>query len=382
MNGTEKYLFLSAASIAAQSKNGIILPSHKHKNPLIKDPNHGIIGPDECARRLRRLNREYNKALIDTGYGMSYSALKSLDTIDLRNVFSQTGYDRDCIGPETALPDIDHIVKKIGETTDGFLFLPCFEEGCVRTNTNRYMYWKILELDTTNEVPYAVVRVQDYVRTTSTTSDWIPGTRVDIKFRLNDCRIVSVLNANTYYDIYKQIDYKTQIKWSEDDIYLWEQYIIKHSKTAKEKIIPEQNGTILLMHFTTYMYITNRLLQEQKLSRGKKPDKPPQRHAGIRTECTAKNAPARLVRAIGNADSQVVITSEKVPKPPSEEYVRHYSVASWKVRATIRHYANGKTVYVRETVHKRHALSGSDSAVPATTLKTSKNIKFPKNTDK
>lgn len=382
MNYIEKALFLSAANIAAQSRDGIILPSHKYKNPLIKDPNYGIIGPEECVKRLHRLNREYNKALIETGYGMSYNALKSLDTIDLRNIFDKTGYDSGYINQEEALPNLDRIVKEIGKTTDGFLFLPCFEEGCVRSNTNRYLYWKILELDTAQEEPFAVIKIQDYICMPQSSSKWLSGTEAILKFRLNDCRTVSVTHANTYYDIYNMLDYKTQLKWSEDDVYLWKQYIIKHSKAAADNIPPEQNGAMLSIHFTAYMYITNKLLQEQKPSRGKRPDKPSQYYTNTQTEYTPQNTPARLTRTIGSAHGKVVITSEKAPKSPSEEYIRHYSVASWKVRATVRHYANGKTVYVRETIHKRHALNSTNGTTPATTLKASKNIKFPKTADK
>lgn len=371
-------------------QNYIRLPSADHKNALITDPNYGIISPDECMKRINRMNKDYNNALIKNGYGISREDFKKLDCIDMRNMFDKIGYKENYLGKNTGLPSIEkngtltEQLAKLIITDDPFTLVPCFEKGCLQLNKNRWMYWKILELVPEGDDAHMLIKIQDYIYANNS---WIPGLYTNIKSNLKVTDDIKITEYNTFAEIYEYIDYST-FHWSEDDMYLWNRYTIKHANNVLREDIQrgmkpgESQAGILMTYYVICIVCVNNMLAKSKLSRGKQVKTTCETvNRKTRTEYTPQNAPKRLIRTIGYEGDEISITSEKTPRLPSEEYVRHYSVASWKVRGTVRHYANGKTVYIKEQVRHRHALKNENSEITPTTIKVSKNADILRSND-
>ena len=384
----DKHKIDPAFKVASElaSEHYIRLPSANRKSILMANPNYGYITPEECTRRLDRMNREFNKVLTEQGYALSREDFKKLDCIDMRNVFNEIGYMTSYLGKDTGLPNIHNHkslnpkLAKLMITDDPFVIVPCFEKGCIQLNRNRWLYWEITELIVDGDEPHVTIKLQDYIDGSMQGSrSWTPGLYTIITSSLKTTDDINIIEYNTFKTLYESMDY-SQFHWSEDDMYIWNRYTIKHATTileedvARNKKPGEAQAEILMAYYVVCVTAINSMLANSKVSRGKKPKTAASAsNRKVKTEYTPKDAPKRLVRTIGYEGNEIAITSEKTPRLPSEEYVRHYSVASWKVRGTVRHYTNGKTVYIKEHVRHRHALKDTESEVTPTTIRVSRN---------
>lgn len=70
----------------------------------------------------------------------------------------------------------------------------------------------------------------------------------------------------------------------------------------------------------------------------------------------------RKIRTIGT----ISITSKSVPHAPTQKSAAKYVIASWQTRGHIRHYKSGKTVYIKPSIHHRHALKQNAAPAPVT----------------
>ena len=85
-----------------------------------------------------------------------------------------------------------------------------------------------------------------------------------------------------------------------------------------------------------------------------------------------KNPKPQIVRTLS---SGVQIKSASVPKAPTVDIIRHYKVASWNVRGHMRHYKNGKTIYIAPTVAKRKEFENTDASKRQTIIVSGNKIK-------
>lgn len=327
---------------------------------------------NELNEIMQSASQKVNECLEDMELILSRQQLKQLNTFDFRTYIKNKGisYGEEYLGKGTSYPlfrqndvtKLMFIIRMDNNILDKYPFfyiIPCFEEAVVKLNTNRWLYWKILELNIDEN--RCLVKLQDYA---GTNSNWSAGATGVWELTPNNIECVSFQSADNLISQAMSVN----IDFTEDEKYVYKQ-LFKHANILKTKDNELQEEEAckksLLTTFLLTTMLINKGLSSNKLSKGKVAIKTAS-NKKVKTELTPEQpqeAKKKLVRTLivskendANNDAEILITSDKVPKVPSEEYVRHYSVAAWKTRATVRHYKSGKTAYVKECVHHRHAL--------------------------
>lgn len=369
------------------------------KNKLEMNENPFGMGYQLSKDKVEQQMKQFSRLLVDKGKALSKRQIKSLDTIDMRNAI--ISYGKDTIGPNTAIPDSSSLTylveqaqkidkEKIGDTflanSTFFEYLPCFEEGVFHINKNRWLYFKIEELllnQDGNISNFCSIRLKDY--SFSVDAGWSAGVECVLEVADGSHKDVEIKATSSvlFHDIYSQFDadtLKKELGWSSSDIQFWEMTIVKHAIETEKELTNEKGEcqeivSILILYCTFVIYVNNKLLKN-KLSHGRKPQG--QKKGSVKSEFNKESEqPAKLVRTVGEGAGSVAITSQKPPRNPSEEYVRHYSVASWKVCGHIRTYKSGKTVYIKETVFHRHGFEKQEkeASLPQRVVRLQSKIK-------
>ena len=352
----------------------------------------------EYRRKLLNLKQDYQKILEETEISLTSEKLKSLNTIDMVDFLSLyieecidatlKVYSEDRFNKSTIVPSVfvsDGLRSKIATLVDNdnfFHYIPCFEEGSIKINKKTWIYFKIKDLDITNRV--LDVELQLYKR------EHLDGgfvlcltnaSRVcfkDNKPYIQANRVESLGPTG----IYTVLDDKTleSFGWNTRDIDMWNEVVIKSRKETEEKnkqyvfshssveltTSAEQTETEILFFYC--IQSVNKLMELENLSKAKKikepkVSKPP---LSIPKEASGQTfiipSDKRKVRTLGS--SNINIISEKIPRTPNEQYVRHYSVSSWTQAGHIRHMKSGKTIYIRPQTKHRHALADKNIEIP------------------
>ena len=344
------------------TKDGLIqLPSMK-KSKFIKG-----ITKQQLEIMTYRLIDESNQVLAKNGYGILEKDFEKLNMMDISSTFSEFEHD-ETVGKGEQLP---HLTSKesedfknvVEELINGNIFnaIPCFEEGVLRVNKRRYFYWKIKEITISEENTFISIRLQGYVKSNGVWAIY-PFEEFEMKKIGNkiETYVTTYLSQSQFYEL---VDFK-ESKWNEDEIFVWKNFVAKsYDEQINLKNKKEINKTVQgwvqkeVEFFLLSMYRINKSLEKQKLSRAKSIKKASKPH-NISTIAVPTNSEkeTRKIRKVAYGNGEISIISEKAPKNPNEEYVRHYSVSSWTVRATVRHYKSGKVVRVKEHTNTRHAL--------------------------
>lgn len=318
-----------------------------------------------------QLVAQYANTLIANGYGKSKEAVTAKNIINVENLFPLRKNQR----PTELPPNIyskDPEFKKWEKENHWLCAIPCFETGTIRITPYRYATWEIKTLDLENAI--MVIAIQQYTSTEAT--PWEPGIQGTYHLAFTDATEKTICNMsyNTYPQIYKKLNYKTQLHWNDEDIKKWNSHIIQGAENAMAEFDHAHTnpGELLLKMFMTIIARVNYELSKHKASR------PKQTPATVSYEkpkiITQENPQERtqFVRTIGGLS----VKSEKPPKPPTKRTVIHYSTATWPVKGHVRKYKNGKTVYIKPTVKHRKALQ-SQTDKPLQTI-----INFPEKHEK
>ena len=131
--------------------------------------------------------------------------------------------------------------------------------------------------------------------------------------------------------------------------------------------------------FSSCIQIVNELMEKETLSKAKKIKESKKNIVNKPMDLKDNStfivpSNKRKVRTLGN--SGIDIISEKVPRTPDAQYIRHYSVSSWTQAGHIRHMKSGKTIYIKPQTKHRHALTDKNIKLPQkqTTLKIEPDI--------
>ena len=104
----------------------------------------------DMASTGRELLREYNDALLCAGIAMSRAEIKTKNRIDLRGLCTYEKY-KGKADEKNRIPDIDgkRLMSEFLYSNYWYCYIPCFSEGVLQLNTDRYVYWKVAKVDTT-----------------------------------------------------------------------------------------------------------------------------------------------------------------------------------------------------------------------------------------
>lgn len=284
---------------------------------------------------------------------------------DRRQLLADNGVDVDEMFIKCEEYDDAYRVKSILDIT------PCFEVVTLKVNAKNWLRVRLTNLDVENQTLSMVVN--QYYQTPSEGGFASLGTYyVDAFIRDDD-----VLGLNYHYTTQSQVVHT--IVNADKSAFTKSELIIVNSITGiydsdydadveLGKKNGLQNNVSLREMNVTYTVITviaylNTVLELKSLSKASKPKtKPLQAQYEVSGEDTSNHkSDNRKVRIISGDD--ISITSEKRPRTPDTQYVRHYSVATWQQRGFVRHLSSGKSVYIAPQVKHRHALKSKDSDV-------------------
>lgn len=352
----------------------------------------------EYRRKLLNLKQDYQKALEDAEISLTSEKLKSLNTIDMVDFLSpyieecisatSKVYSEDEFNKSTIVPSVfvsDSLRNKIATLADNgnfFHYIPCFEEGSIKINKKAWIYFKIKDLDITNRV--LDVELQLYKREHLDGGFVLCLTNASrVCFRDNKPYIQSNrIESLGPTAIYTVLDDKTleSFGWNARDIDMWDKVVIKSRKETEEKnkqyvfshssvelaTSAEQAETEVLFFYC--IQSVNKLMELETLSKARKIKEPKTSKPSLPVSKDTSGqtfiipSDKRKVRTLGS--SNINIISERAPRTPNEQYVRHYSVSSWTQAGHIRHMKSGKAIYIKPQTKHRHALVDKNIEIP------------------
>lgn len=325
-------------------------PNMLETNPLCKRICDADSAVSLFLERLPGLLEAYNKSLAKNELGMSETELLSLNKIDLRNICPAPNKKK-CEIPDILAAPLSDEESQFASDNQMFSQIPCYDKGVLQINKYRYIYYEILNLDLKDKT--IKIFIQDYFKDNNI---WQVGIAMTIDSDFNDIKSSNIV---TYPMIYRALS-PDNFNWSEIDKLIWKINIENAEKLQKTI---EQRGydmaRSLTITFIKAVVKANYMLSLYKPSRGKRANKTKSTKRTIVIDTNAQQ-PAKLIRTVG----PITFQSEKPPKQPTDDTVIHYRTASWTTRGHTRTYKNGKTVYVKESIHKRKCLQNEDTTTP------------------
>lgn len=334
----------------------------------------------DMASTGRELLREYNDALLCAGIAMSRAEIKTKNRIDLRGLCTYEKY-KGKADEKNRIPDIDgkRLTSEFLYSNYWYCYIPCFSEGVLQLNTDRYVYWKVAKVDTTENA--MDVFICDYNRIGGV---WQMGVSTDVHYQFWDAdkvrerytvdtvRYVTVSggvnvqldNCREYSKIYRLLPMDS-FSWSEKEREIWNKFIANAETDEKQNLSLKGSNSCyeLSKIFTHFVMLSN---QELWLN------KPKAVRSGRSTSETVRKTKVgerkdvkKIVRTVGG----IKMTSPKPPRLPSADSVIHYKTAVWNARGGVRRMKNGKLVPFKESVRHRKCLQKVDDQVPQTTIR-------------
>ena len=312
----------------------------------------------------QELHRQYILALIDNGYGLRRSQLKAKDQIDFTPLISaNTESEINYVNyPVLYSEEYLEYLRKISEDKElSFCHaVPCFQDVAMRINKKRWIHVKTKEIDTENH--NITIFIQDY----AIQAVWTPGISGTGILSFNDDSVAILRPQNDVTDINaicklytENMPWKT---WQKKSFIQVNEYVCKKFKDKSEK----ENADSFTKFFAImikFIGLANYMLTRErpKLIREPREKKPASNSSMSKTDTPL--APAVLrTRTVG----LVTFKSEKVPKAPNTESIRHYKTAVWKAKGGIRHMKDGRLIPFKECVkHRKVLLNKCEDQKPA-----------------
>lgn len=335
-------------------------------------------GPDS---EMARMLRQYSNRLIDDFGAMTRRELRFKDIVDMRGIVDTAKIRPDAMDYlEISVDDVAY-----GAEEYPYCFIPCFEEGVFHMNRDRYIYWRIEEVDPGAGYLRAFLRDYSYYHEVSL---WESGVHGAVEWRFVDPSEIEKENTpylvktaalvaaqwkvpgkvlpggiSGYDQLYKLVTPK-EMGWNPRQAQLWAS-IIMHGYQEKQAAMRRtgmDSLQTLSMLFLRYVLRCNRILADDKAARSSRRASDADHRGYLEAKAAAKRngtppPKERRIRTVG----AISVTSELPPRP-GRRAMANYTKAAWGVRAHMRTLKSGKKVWVRKSVHKRKVLAGKTDA--------------------
>lgn len=297
------------------------------------------------------------KIFIRHGRMKKRSSILKMDRIDYYLSLLESQYDS-----IDELPDMDSGVLDAVEN-NFYLALPPFKKGVLRINKQRYIEW---DVEYTEDDGSYVVSLADYVFDVFNKIWYLNAVGQFLIVKSDDGGInIETTKFSNVIEIFASNieDYKDEIlsEMDEVDRYKSKEDCFKGFSLALlrgNRLDKKIESDWLVGRFFLAIAETNLILSQgrPKTLRGSK--------SKIKTMAGEldPNPKPKRTRVLPNG---VSIVSEKMPRVLDKDSIRKYTVESWHTRGHLRHYAGGKTVYVKESIHHRKCLENKGSSTPA-----------------
>lgn len=323
------------------------------------------------AVRRDELAADYNTELLKRGYGWSREQLENdFDLIDMRAAFPKQPNNHDIA--ESSLYDSAHseYEQKVGPFAAA---VPCFNEGVLQLNTDRYIYFRVTELD----IDRQLIRV--FVHDHMFWGCWTPGMSGEIGFvHTHDKRIVTDNDKPDkilFPKLYRMIKPEKFPEWTETDREIWENEAITVADSLDKTTAAQGYSalSVLAMRFFWAISLCNCLMSQNKMKTQKpkagEKAKQVKRSDEELEALRAAGAPARVTRVIGPVRTR----SQERPRVMTERKAAFYRIPKWTQAGHWRYYRKtGKRVWIEPQIKTRKALKGADSKPPVKTTLTAR----------
>ena len=231
----------------------------------------------DMASTGRELLREYNDALLCAGIAMSRAEIKTKNRIDLRGLCTYEKY-KGKADEKNRVPDVDgkRLTSEFLYSNYWYCYIPCFSEGVLQLNTDRYVYWKVAKVDTTENA--MDVFICDYNRIGGV---WQMGVSTDVHYQFWDAdkvrerytvdtvRYVTVSGGvnvqldicREYSKIYRLLPMDS-FPWSEKEREIWNKFIANAEAGEKQNLSLKGSNSCyeLSKIFTHFVMLSNQEL--------------------------------------------------------------------------------------------------------------------------
>lgn len=349
---------------------------------LSRFPN---LSQDELTKIYSKQFQEYNQELVNRNLAMSEEAIKKQDTIDLRSLGARTKVAHDMPEINISSDMAQTLMPYIKDKSTGFYrTIPCFSKGVIRTNTSRYIYFEVINLDMEKKRYSVMLRDYALLEMSDGSTIWQPGIYGTAEILSNDADEEYEIRAAEedcvlFYEIYQQISTKS-LGWNRIQRTAWKEIAIANAKTMADRLKSQETNNVVQLArlFLRYVSLSNFILesnkpkiapgQKEKLERNKslsnKLKSAKQADQSSESGQTPNEIPEKLIRNVG----LIKIVSEKTPRVFSSKSIKNYKVPSWTSRGHTRRYKSGKVVYVKPSVHHRKALKNPDGKIPQSVI--------------
>lgn len=320
--------------------------------------------------KLVNLYKQYQTALIQRGHFPNPSTFDNLSIIDASKILAIRNPVSDNDELEESVKLFNEI-ENFGNTVKFCGIIPCFDHGVMRLDGSVVVKWDVKNLDLDkNDITLYVYA-------------WIPKGTIDLDFDIPYAEFTATLHYNTVgedlvettmvgdisiitmLDMFQMISPK-QMKWSKDDRMLWNRVYVRFAKlvdTLSEKKAPYGSCAEIIDNMIFGFLGTNYFLHKnrQPISRSVSPDPV--------ILCAFDQEKQDQRRTI---DVSMTIATESDARSISKSRdVICYQVASWGCRGHIRHYKDGKMIWVKPHVRHRRCMEEIANVVaPAPTTIT------------
>lgn len=348
----------------------------KEHNRIMQQVNKNLSKDDMALYKV--LLREYNRKLVDIGYGMKRSVFKKLDLIDLKSLPVSRKGSLTEMPTFTIISDkeyADYVNSIFSENLSEdmildnalCLLIPPFTEFGFCFTPNRYGYVKVNGIDMVEHT--MDITVQDYT-VNKVLSLWVPGTKCNARITLSHNRPASLFDMDSYVaeintsdavdpHMINHIISADDLGWNEREKRIWYYMDEMYSKPTMDALAENVRSSyvelvrylLLAITISNYMLYGNKPVIQRE-PKEKKSSVPVKDNVSV----DQTPLPERRTRTVG----MITIKSVKPPKRATPNTVRHWKVASWKARGGVRHMSDGRVIPFKESIRHRKALAGKD----------------------
>lgn len=308
----------------------------------------------KCGKNLYHvvdLYRQYNRKLMNKGDIRDYSSCASMDVIDVTAITNKR-----MTNSEEARQLNDNIYAYTAENLF-YATIPCLKSARLIVNEALEIVYDTIHIDLDKEE--LQLRLTSYFRKNATSiGEVIPISEMFVTIyrattETDDgekCNVVSVKNVCNIDLVAILRSNVRSMRWNKDDRVLWNQVYVKFIQGISE-IDSEENMSSdcvidMISFYSNSITAVNYLLSTKQV------------RAENRRKVEGVNAyddDAQHKKRVRKVDL-VTFISEDVPRESTRANIIRYKVASWGVCGHLRHYKDGKVVYVKPHVSHRKCM--------------------------
>lgn len=338
-------------------------------------------------RRLRRKELKHTVQLIAAYKENIYQQYaKELQNFDYPDISDHSKYNiLDTSGiymkhDENILLKMSHLMLRseamsYHSNTGWYAFLPCFQNGFMHYADAEDFYFQIRNInENLHQIKIQLLSCSNIAKNCPM---YLFAVEATVTLPAADEDVSSILvkieHLLTHDDIYRLLS-ETDMHWNSLDTKFWNIHLQQFQTVLNSSNSPEQfrshiEGDIRL--FFQYNLMANHIMSKEAHNASAASTASKTKSAPSHPKKDFKPNTGAQTRTTHTFSNNLKVHAPKDWKPVKSPKVLHYTMESWPVRGHIRHYKNGKTVYIKPRINRR---KGSNGSQPTGT--TTINIKF------